>query len=343
MRTAICTRPGLLEMADTPRPVPGADDVLVRVRRMGVCGTDLHAFRGRQPFFTYPRVLGHELAGEVVEVGADATGFAVGEPVIVVPYVACGACIACRRGRPNCCARISVLGVHADGGMRDYLTVPARNLVRGAGLDWESMALVECLAIGAHAVRRAEVVGGETVLVIGAGPIGLGVLQYARLAGARTIAMDVTEGRLAFWRDKLGGPTTIAMGGQDEEAIAGEIAGHTDGEFPLVVIDATGHAGSMAKAIRYAAPGGRVVYVGLTQDDIVFPHPELHRRELDLRASRNATAADFDLVVRSLREGTVEPSCMVTHRAGLEEGVARFADWTDPAAGVIKAVLTVAD
>ena len=334
MRTVICPEPHQIHLTETDRPVAGEGEALVRVRRVGVCGTDLHAFQGQQPFFSYPRVLGHELGCEVVE-APGGSGLAPGDPVVVVPYVACQECVACRRGRPNCCQNLSVLGVHADGGMREYLPVPTRNLIKAEGIDFDSMALVECLSIGAHAVRRAEVEPGEDVLVIGAGPIGLGVLQFAREAGGRVIAMDMNPDRLAFWTDTLGGEDTLLAG----EGARERLADMTGGAFPTVVIDATGHNGSMAAAIELCAHSARLVYVGLTTKELTFLHTELHKRELDLRASRNATNEDFEKVIAAMKAGTVKPSCMITHRADLEGAVANFADWTKPETGVIKAML----
>jgi 2-desacetyl-2-hydroxyethyl bacteriochlorophyllide A dehydrogenase len=336
MRAVVCPEPHQIRLIETDRPEAKEGEALLRVRRVGVCGTDLHAFQGQQPFFSYPRVLGHELGAEVVEVPGDSD-LAVGDPVVVVPYVACQTCVACRRGRPNCCQNICVLGVHADGGMREYLPVPTRNLIAAPGLDFDSLALVECLSIGAHAVRRAEVEQGEDVLVIGAGPIGLGVLQFAREAGGRVIALDMNEERLAFWRDTLGGGETVLAG----EGARERIEELTDGSFPTVVIDATGHNGSMAAAIELCAHSARLVYVGLTTKEITFLHTELHKRELDLRASRNATNEDFQKVLDAMKAGTVKPSCMITHRADLEGAVANFDAWTKPETGVIKAMLEV--
>jgi len=243
--------------------------------------------------------------------------------------------VACRRGRPNCCQHLSVLGVHADGGMREYLPVPTRNLIKAEGIDFDSMALVECLSIGAHAVRRAEVEPGEDVLVIGAGPIGLGVMQFAREAGGRVIAMDMNPDRLAFWTDTLGGEHSLLAG----EGARERLEEMTGGDFPTVVIDATGHNGSMAAAIELCAHSARLIYVGLTTKELTFLHTELHKRELDLRASRNATNEDFERVIAAMKAGTVKPSCMITHRADLEGAVANFADWTRPETGVIKAML----
>src|SRR3982751_287246 len=202
MNSLVCIQPGQFEYKEFDRPVLTPGNAIIKIKRIGICGTDLHAFRGTQPFFSYPRVLGHELSGELVEAD-DAPGFTIGEPVTFIPYINCGHCIACRNGKPNCCANIKVCGVHTDGGMAEYYSIPSRLLIHGGGLSYDELALVEPLAIGAHGVRRAAVTENEFVLVIGAGPIGLGTMEFARIAGAKVIALDINNDRLKFCRDRL--------------------------------------------------------------------------------------------------------------------------------------------
>ncbi len=337
MKVAICKAPNDMKIEDADLPVAASHEALLRIRRIGVCGTDLHAFKGRQPFFTYPRILGHELAGEIDSVPEGNTDFKKGDPVAVVPYLECGECLACRAGRTNCCVKLNVLGVHSDGGMREYVPVPADHLIRAEGLDWDQIALVECFAIGAHAVRRAEIGPGEYALVIGAGPIGLGALQMARVAGAKVFAMDVSESRLAFCKSKLGIEHTVAA---DEHATA-KVAEMTRGEFPTVVFDATGNAESMKNALGYLSHTGRLIYVGLVKGDVSINDPEFHRREATLLSSRNATREDFAHVIECLRSGKVTASGFVTHRASLEDSPQHFDGWTRPDSGVIKAMVEV--
>ncbi len=190
MKELVCVKPGSLEYKDVPPPVLQPGHAILKIKRIGICGTDLHAYKGTQPFFTYPRTLGHELAADLIEAdGAD--GFVPGEAVTFIPYFNCGKCIACRNNKPNCCVNIKVFGVHIDGGMAEYISVPSYALVKGEGLSYEQLALVEPLAIGAHGVRRAAIANGEFVLVIGAGPIGLGTMQFAKIAGANVIASEM--------------------------------------------------------------------------------------------------------------------------------------------------------
>lgn len=339
MRTLILDGPGALRLADTAAPEgPGPGESLVRVRRVGVCGTDIHAFHGRQPFFSYPRILGHELAAEVMEAGAGESGVRAGDLCAVEPYLNCGTCIACRRGKPNCCVSLKVLGVHADGGMRDLIVVPSRKLHPSAVLGLEQLALVETLGIGCHAVGRAGVEPGEWALVVGAGPIGLSVMQFALEAGARVIALDVNAARLDFCRSALGIRHTIDAGSQDALR---EIEGLTGGELPTVVFEATGNVKSMQASFAYAAAGGRLVFVGICQGDITFSDPHLHRRELSLLASRNSLPADFTRIMALMESRRIDVAPWVTHRAPLDAAAGLFDSWTRPETGVIKAMISL--
>lgn len=343
MRAMVLEEPGRLVLAETAAPEPPPPGhALVRVRRIGVCGTDTHAFRGEQPFFTYPRILGHELGVEVVALGPaqrsppPARRLAVGDRCAVEPYLACGACIACRRGKPNCCVRLQVLGVHVDGGMREYLTVPVANLHPSAALSLEQLALVEPLTIGAHAVARAGLTAGENVAVLGAGPIGLAVSLFAHAAGARLLVLDLDEHRLAFCRRQLPGVETAVATGDPR----GALEAFTGGDLPTVVFDATGNARSMAGAFQCVAHGGRLILVGLVQGDIAFADPDFHRRELTVLASRNATGADFARTLALLEGGALDTTPWVTHRAAIADLEERFPEWLRPDARVIKAVVT---
>lgn len=337
MRTLICTTPGSFEYKETERPVLTSGQTLLKIKKIGICGTDLHAFEGTQPFFSYPRILGHELAAEIAEVG-DAEGFVVGEKVTIIPYFYCGHCIACRNGKENCCANINVCGVHVDGGMREYLAVPPYSLVHGDGLSDDELALVEPLSIGAHGVRRADVKSGEFVLIIGAGPIGLGTMEFARIAGGKVIAMDINDARLSFCKDKLKVDYTINPAKEDALERLKEI---TNGDMPTVVIDATGNLKAINNAFQFMAHGARFVLIGLQKGEISFSHPEFHKREATLMSSRNASRADFEHVLDSMKKGFVNPTNYITHRVKFEEVKDQFASWTDPKTGVIKAMVSM--
>ncbi|MCX6953347.1 MAG: zinc-binding alcohol dehydrogenase family protein [Verrucomicrobia bacterium] len=337
MLQIVLEKPGQFVATDGPEPVLAPGESLVRVHRIGVCGTDLHAFAGKQPFFGYPRILGHELGVEVIDPGSDPQGLKAGDRCSVEPYLNCGHCIACRRGKPNCCASLSVLGVHRDGGMRPFFAVPARKLHRSATLGYEQLALVETLGIGAHAVERAEPTKDDFVLVIGAGPIGLSVIQFALVTGATLAVMDVSEPRLAFCRDQLGVQHTVVAG---SEAVA-QIKAIGGGDLPTIVIDATGSPKSMAGTFDLAAPGGRIVFVGLFQGDVTFNDPNFHRRELTLCGSRNALPQTFRDIIRLVEAGRVDTKPWITHRFALVDTPAVFPDKIAGNPAVLKAIIEV--
>lgn len=336
MKTIILDKPGHLRLIDTDAPIaPAAGEALVRVRRIGVCGTDLHAFRGVQPFFSYPRILGHELGVEVVSIGANVQGIKPGDRCCVRPHMECGKCIACRRGRPNCCTQMNVIGVHSDGGMREWITVPADKLCKSDSLTLEQLALVETLCIGAHAVDRAKIEPGEFALVIGAGPIGLTAVQFALLAGARVIVMDISDDRLAFCGQNLGVHHLINARG---DALA-EVNAITGGDLPTVVFEATGNASSMMKSLEFVSHAGRLIYISLVQADLTFHDPLFHRREMSMLSSRNALPSDFTRVIQLMEQGRIDTTPWITHRAPIDAAPGLFPDWLKPESRVIKAMI----
>lgn len=337
MKILTCTTPGALAYGEAPQPELIKDHAILRIRRIGICGTDLHAFEGTQPFFSYPRVLGHELSGELVAADG-APGFMAGEAVTFIPYYHCGHCIACRSGKPNCCVSMAVCGVHVDGGMAEYLRVPSSALLHGQGLSFDALALVEPLAIGAHGVRRADVRPGEYVAVIGAGPIGLGVMEFARIAGAEVIAVDINRQRLDFCREKPGVQHIVDASEGDVE---GALQTITHGDFPTVVIDATGSQRAITDGFNYLAHGGRYVLVGLQRGEVAFSHPEFHKREATLMSSRNATREDFAHVVDAMKSGRVDPTHYITHRVHFDQVQTEFHRWLDPKNGVVKAMVSL--
>jgi 2-desacetyl-2-hydroxyethyl bacteriochlorophyllide A dehydrogenase len=340
MQTIILDQPGQFRLASTAAPeAPGPGEALVRIHRIGICGTDLHAFRGTQPFFSYPRILGHELGVEVVALdpAAQQTSIAIGDRCSVEPYLHCGTCGACRRGRQNCCVRLQVLGVHTDGGMREYINVPIAKLHRSESLSYTQLALVETLAIGAHAVQRAQIEPGEWALVVGAGPIGLATMQFAKLAGARVIALDLNAERLEFCQER-GLATHTIDGRGDSLAALGQLTG---GELATAVFDATGNLPSMARAFEYVAHAGRLAFVGLAQGDVSFHDPFFHRREITLLASRNALPADFARIIGQIEAGAIDTQPWITHQADCATLIEAFPSWLLPETRVIKAMLAM--
>jgi alcohol dehydrogenase len=331
-----------IRVIDLPEPPgPGPGEALVRTHRMGICGTDLACYLGTFPFFAYPRTPGHELGLEVVAVAADVAHIKAGERCALEPYVNAAASRTSQKGLSNCCPGVQVIGVHNNGGLRQgVFAVPARKLHPGNDLSYDQLALVETLAIGYHAVQRARPQAGETVLVIGAGPIGLACLEFLKLMEVRTLVMDRVPGRLEFCRRNLG--IQHALEFQTDGSHLAAVEDLTNGELADVVIDATGNAQSMSNCFRYAAFGGRVVYVGITTADLTFPHaPVFHRRELTLLASRNALPADFAKIIGLIRGGGINTAPWITHRLRFDEVATQFEKFTDPALGAIKALIEV--
>jgi 2-desacetyl-2-hydroxyethyl bacteriochlorophyllide A dehydrogenase len=337
VKSIVCEQPFEFKMIEMEKPFPNSGEALVRVRRIGICGTDIHAYGGNQPFFSYPRILGHELSGIIESIPENDSGLNVGDQVSIIPYMECGKCLACRSGKTNCCTDMKVLGVHAEGGMSEWITVPYKNLVKTDGLTLDQSAMIEPLSIGAHAVRRAAIHKGEFALVIGAGPIGLGVMAFAKEQGAKVIAMDVNDERLAFASKWANVDYTLNVMDKPME----KLAQLTNGDMPSVVFDATGNAKSMMDSFKYPAHGGRMIYVGLVKADITFNDPEFHSKELTLMGSRNATKEDFDYVVNKLKNDKLDMSQYITHRTHLDELINQFEGWLTPEAKVIKAIVEI--
>ena len=335
IKTLVCQEPGVFAWKQDDYPVPGQGEVILKMTHLGICGTDLHAFEGNQPYFQYPRVLGHELAA-VVEDRNGAEGFQNGEPVTILPYFYCGQCIACRKGKTNCCANLKVFGVHIDGGMKEYISVPAYALVKSPGLTGEELALVEPLSIGAHGISRAGISERDTVLVMGAGPIGLGTIMMAKLAGARVISMDIAEERLR---------TALTLGKADEsihpaaENVMEKLKELTNGDMPDVVIDATGNRNAINEGFSYVSHGGKYILIGLQKKEIIISHPEFHKREATLMSSRNATRLDFDHVITAIKNRKIDVTSLITHRVPFSAVDEKFSSLLNPANHVIKAMV----
>src|SRR5262245_24213091 len=327
-----------IEIAEPAQPVPG--EALLRIHRIGICGTDIAGYLGKMPFFSYPRIPGHELGIEVLAVGEGVTNVKPGDRCSVEPYINCEKCYSCRRGHTNCCESHKTLGVMCDGGMCERMILPARKLHVSRKLTFEQLALVETLAIGCHAINRARPQRSENVLVIGAGPIGLSVIEFAKLSGAHTLVTDINEQRLAFVREKMGVPDTIHAKGDGEEVK--HLSELTNGQLADVVVDATGSNKSMSQALNYCAYAGRLIYVGITQESVSFPHaPIMHRRELTLMASRNALAPDFTRIIKLIEDGQLDTRPWITHHAAFADMIGAFPSWIKPETGVIKAVVHV--
>jgi 2-desacetyl-2-hydroxyethyl bacteriochlorophyllide A dehydrogenase len=324
MRQIVLNAPGELIERQVPPSSAAPGEALMRIRRVGVCGSDFNAFAGRQPIYTYPRVLGHELSGEVVEIPYNDAGIVVGDRCAIDPYICCRACNACLSGRTNCCENLRLYGVHVDGGMQGFLSVRVDLLHTSKTLSLDQLALVETLGIGAHAVRRSGLKEGESALVIGAGPIGLGVIRFAQLAGAavRVVELDPSRRRFA-------------------ESLGAEVMTKTDDRVASVVFDVTGSAESMRRSLENVAATGRLVFVGLTKEPVVIDDGILHRREVTIYASRNS-CNQFPRIIRLLEEGQIDTTSWITHRMALNEVPIQLKDLPGKPA-LVKAIVELDD
>jgi len=326
VKALVCNKPGSLSLMQRPVPQLTPGRVLVRPLRVGICGTDYHIFEGKHPFLQYPRIMGHELAVEVMET-TEGSHYSPGELCVVNPYVSCGECVACLNGKRNCCVRISVLGVHEDGGMTEHLAILESNLIPSDGLTADESATVEFLAIGAHAVRRGSVGGRDRVLVVGAGPIGLGVALFARLSGGDVTVLDIDEER-ARAAEMIAGITATGSAEADEYDL---------------VFDATGNPKSMEGGFSYVAHGGRYVLVSVVKEPITFQDPDFHRKEISLFASRNATSEDFERVIAAIRAKDIPVDRLITHRTSLADAERNIPLWANEKAGLIKALIEIGE
>ncbi|WP_179504932.1 MULTISPECIES: zinc-binding alcohol dehydrogenase family protein [unclassified Sphingomonas] len=336
MKAIVCQKPFELSAANRASPGAGEGEVLVRMRRVGLCGTDYHIFTGNQPFLSYPRVIGHELGGEVVEAPA-GSAFRAGQTVTINPYLPCGKCVACRRGKPNCCVNIAVLGVHADGGLCEWIAVPEQAVMDVDGLSFDEAAMIEFLAIGAHAVARAGVTAGDRVLVAGAGPIGVAVALFAQLDGALVTLLDTRAARLDYARDALGFADVLLV----DADLNANLAARTNGDFYDVVFDATGSIAAMQRGLDFVAHGGTYALVSVVKDDLVFPDPEFHKRETTLLACRNALKADFERVIAAMRSGAIPVAALHTHSVQMADLPDQMAILIADADRILKAIVEV--
>jgi len=335
MKYIVCEKPREFILKEKNEPVKIKGEAILRIKKVGICGTDLHAYSGNQAFFDYPRILGHELASEVVEIEDNAKGIKSGDSVVIMPYISCNKCIACKNGKTNCCTKMQVLGVHTDGGMQEKISVPIDLLIHAPNLSNDAMAIVEPLAIGAHALRRAQIQPNETIVVVGCGPIGIGIMKLAQIIGAKVIAIDVNQGRLDYAKDKIGLDHVVLAG----EGAVEKVMDITNNDLATAVFDASGHKGALEFGHNFMSHGGCYVLVGLSKGEIVFEHPSIHAKEITLMCSRNATLEDFEHVISVLEDGKFPIDSFITHNVDFDDMIANFDSWLDPKNGVIKATV----
>jgi 2-desacetyl-2-hydroxyethyl bacteriochlorophyllide A dehydrogenase len=336
MRALVCKTPGTFDYKTEPIPVPKPGEILLQMQRVGICGTDFHAFSGNQPYFNYPRILGHEISGRILENNSNKQ-FNQNELVTILPYLNCGICQLCRTGKSNCCIDLKVLGVHTDGAMREFITVNAEYVVNGSGLGADELCIVEPIAIGAHAVNRAKINKNDLVLVVGAGPIGMGIIYQAKQNGNKVVVIDPIQSRLEFCKRYLGADGIIDC--TTDQAI-NHLAACFNGALPSVIFEATGNLSAIEGTLNLLAHGGKIILVGLQKHNFSFSHPEFHKKETTLLSSRNATKAEFINVINNLKSGTFPVKGYITHRCNFSNLKEIFNNWTTRRAEIIKAIVS---
>jgi hypothetical protein len=313
-----------LKSREVPPLERSQDEALVRVRRVGVCGSDFHAFAGSHPIYSYPRVLGHEVSAEIVALPDGTRNLNVGQPCAIEPYVACKKCHPCLMGRPNCCENLQVLGIHVDGGMSGLMRVPVDLLHKSDKLSLDQLALIEMLGIGAHAVARSQLTPGENALVVGAGPIGLATIQFALAAGARVSVLEKSNARRDFVRQ-----FTDCVFAESENLLSD------------VVFDATGSAQAMTDSFSRVAPAGRLVFVGLTREPVAIDDSLFHVREMSLLASRNS-AGQFPRIIKMIENGEIDTAPWINARVKLRDVPEAFEGLTKKP-DLVKAIVEIGD
>jgi threonine dehydrogenase-like Zn-dependent dehydrogenase len=332
MKALVIDAPGQARVAEIPKPAPGAGEVLLRTRLVGMCGTDLSTFRGRNPLVSYPRIPGHEIAAQIAEVGSDVpVRFTPGLDVTLSPYTSCGKCPSCLRGRVNACQFNQTLGVQREGAMAEYFVAPWSKLYPAEGLSLPELSLVEPLSVGFHAAVRGRVVEEDTVAVIGCGVVGLGAIAAAAHRGARVIAIDIDERKLA-----VGGEAGAAFAIDSQTGhVHEELLALTGGRGPDVVIEAVGTPDTFRMAVDEVAFTGRVVYIGYAKEPVAYETRLFVMKELDILGSRNALD-EFGIVVDALRSGHFPVSRIISRVVPLEEAGAALQDWSDNPGAFVK-------
>ncbi|KAF0825345.1 MULTISPECIES: zinc-binding alcohol dehydrogenase family protein [Cytobacillus] len=305
-----------MEVIDIEKPViRNPDEVLVKVKRVGICGSDMHIYHGTNPLATYPRIVGHEVAGEVVEVGSNVSGMKPGDHVVVEPIRYCGECYACRKGRPNVCQSLSVFGVHEDGGLREFFVLPENQLhVVDSSLEWDEIVLAEPYTIGAQAVWRGAVEEEDTVFIQGSGPIGICILKMAKLQGARVIISDLKQERLAFAKENGADEIIHAA----EESVEERVMELTNGEGPNVVIDAVCLPSTFELGVNLVSPAGTVVVLGFDERPSSIPQLPITKKEVTIVGSRLQTN-QFEKVVSLLNVEKLQSNGFITHHFPISE------------------------
>ena len=334
MKALVLQQPGEVAIGTVNNPAPAGEEVLLQVRSVGLCGSDLNSYRGKNPMISYPRILGHEVAATVVESGHPQ--FAAGTNVTLSPYTQCGKCPSCLRGRPNACQFNETMGVQRDGALAEFISVPAGKLYT-ANLSLKELCLVEPLTVGFHAVARGRVTSEDTVAIIGCGGVGLGAVAASGFRRTRTIGIDVDDTKLAIARQS-GATDTINTSREDMHTRLQEL---TNGRGPDVIIEAIGLPQTFRAAVEEVAFTGRVVYIGYAKEPVAYETRLFVQKELDILGSRNALPEDFREVIRMLEEGRFPVDQAVSHQIALNEAPEILKAWSENPAAFSKIMIQV--
>ena len=338
MKAVQISEAGQIELVERSDVTCPRDQVLLKIERVGFCGSDLAAFRGANPLVTYPRIPGHEIGATIAEIGADTcTDLSVGQQVLVIPYSNCGKCLACLQNRPNCCQKNETLGVQRDGAMCEYFAAPAEKVISAPQLSLAQLALVEPLSVGFHAVSRAQVSADETVGVIGCGAIGLGAIIAAHSRSARVIAMDIDDAKLEVAR-QCGATACVNSA---TENLHERLQSLTDGHGPHVMIEAVGAPACYRAAVEEVGAAGRVVYIGWAKQPVEFDTVPFVFKELDIRGSRNALPEDFTRVVEAVEHGFVPDDVLISRVCPLNEAPGAMVQWNESPGDVTRIHVTL--
>lgn len=339
MQAFVINKPGSVGFTEeVAKPEIKTGEVLVKIKKVGFCGSDLNTFRGLNPIVTYPRIPGHEIAAEIVEIGTDVPAdFKVGDKVVVLPYTTCGECWSCLSGRPNACKNNKTLGVQQDGGMLEYLSVPYEKLVGNVNeLSFSEIAIVEPLAVGFHAARRGEGKKGEYMLVFGCGMVGLGAICKGNRDGATVIAVDIDDEKLELAR-QFGATHLINSAKMNLEE---EVLKITEGHGATVTVEAIGLSQTFIAAVDLTSFAGRVVYVGYAKDEIAFDTKKFVMKEIQIRGSRNAIKDDFADVLQAMKDMDLPIDKLISKDVPLAEAGEALKYWDDNTAEITKILVS---
>jgi 2-desacetyl-2-hydroxyethyl bacteriochlorophyllide A dehydrogenase len=324
MKALVLQKTGQASIETVPEPVAGDGDILLKVRMVGFCGSDLNSFRGLNPLVSFPRILGHEVAATVVQGTGSRSGLSVGTDVAISPYTSCGECASCRRGRPNACQFNETLGVQRDGALTEFIVMPPEKLYP-AKLTTKELCLIEPLTVGFHAVSRGRVTGEDTVVIMGCGGVGLGVVAASSSRGARTICVDVDDDKLELARVSGGAHTINTLG----ESLHDRLLELTEGRGPDVIVEAVGIAATFRAAVEEVSFTGRVVYIGYAKEPVSYETRLFVQKELDILGSRNAQPEDFHAVVRLLEGRKFPVDQAVSLVVPLHEAASTLRSWSE--------------